>query len=201
MSVESAITAKLKNGDPVSALAELFNLYADRVYHLALGLLGDSFLAEDVVQDTFLAVMKGRDQFEYRSSLATWIYRIAYNASIDRLRKRIDSELPSEDPGDDDESILLLPQEFIEWRWTPEQLLTDQELRFELEKVIDELSAKLKAVFILRDIEDLSIEATAQVLGISVSVVKVRLHRARLELRERLAAYLAAVNGDFHDDL
>ncbi|MEN4011534.1 MAG: sigma-70 family RNA polymerase sigma factor [Chloroflexota bacterium] len=188
---DSSILALLKSDQPQPALGLLFEKYADQVYHLALGLLRDADRAEDVVQDTFLAAYRSRQQFEGRSALGTWLYRIAYNAAMDRLRAREHQPIPEED-ADCDEETAPLPKEFIEWRWTPEELLSDQETRQALEDAVARLSPALRAVFLLRDVEDLSTEETAAILSITPSAVKVRLHRARLELREILAGFFAA---------
>src|SRR5512136_1096841 len=98
MSEETELVAALQSDQPEAALGLLFERYADRIYRLALGILGDPGSAEDVVQDTFLAALTHRQQFEGRSSLATWLYRIATNASLSRLRKRSPLPLPEEDP-------------------------------------------------------------------------------------------------------
>ncbi len=189
---ELEILHGLKSDQPQAALTALFEQYADRVYHLALGLLGDEDTAEDVVQDTFLSVFRSREQFEGRSSAGTWLYRIAYNLSLDRLRSKQTLPLPEEDGLDEMDHPPPLPREFIEWRWLPEELIQDQERRRALDEAIQSLSPALRAVFLLRDVEELSTEETAAVLSISTSAVKVRLHRARLELREKLATLFAA---------
>jgi RNA polymerase sigma-70 factor, ECF subfamily len=185
---EEALLQGLKSSEPTEALATLFDTYADPVYRLALGLLRDPVQAEDVVQDTFLSVMTHRMTFEGRSRIGTWIYRIAYNASLERLRKKKEVPLALEEKDDDDEFIPL-PQSLVEWRWTPEELLVNSEGQKILDKAIQTLSPALRAVFLLRDVEELSIEETAEALGLSASAVKVRLHRARLALREQLSSY------------
>lgn len=197
MSADNDLLIAARAGDP-AALAALFDAHADRVYRLALGLLRDPAEAEDVVQETFLKAMTRLDQFEGRSRLDTWLYRVAYNASLDRLRRRPTEPLPEDDAGDDAPTVM--PQSMVEWRLTPENRLLDGEARAALDAAIQTLPEKLRAVFLLRDIEGLSGEETAEALGLQVGAVKVRLHRARLALRERLAAYfgerLAASGGD-----
>ncbi len=186
------IQAAIQTKDPAAILQVLFEAYADTVYRLALGILRDPQLAEDVVQDTFLSAMTHLDQFEGRSSYHTWLYRIAYNFSLSQLRKRVNLPLPEEDLTRDDEIQPSLPKELVEWNWTPEKLLANQEARFQLEEAIQKLSPTLRAVFLLRDVEGLSTEDTAESLGLSDGAVKVRLHRARLDLREQLAEYFAS---------
>lgn len=181
--------AALRAGDP-AAFEQLFEAYADRLYRLAFGLLGEPAAAEDVVQESFLAVIKGVSSFEGRASLSTWLYRVAYNASIDRLRRKPEESLPPDDPDEDLESPVT-PKAFVDWELTPEQMLADAEVRQHLERAIHALPAGLQAVFLLRDVEGLSTEQTAEALGLSISAAKVRLHRARLQLRELLAGYFS----------
>ena len=193
MADDAAILQALRAGD-ASALAALFDTYADRLYRLAQGLLRNPDEAEDVVQETFLKALTHLDRFEGRSRLSTWLYRVAYNASIDRLRRQGESALPSDDRETEEAGAVPLPQVLVEWR-TPEEILIDAEAQAALDEAIQALSESLRVVFVLRDIEGLSTAETAQVLGISPGAVKVRLHRARLALRERLALLFAGPPG------
>ncbi len=177
----------LQAGDP-AAFEQLFEAYADRLYRLAFGMLGNPAAAEDVVQESFLAVIRGVSTFEGRASLSTWLYRVAYNASIDRLRRKPEEPLPPDEPEEDFESVVL-PQAFVDWDLTPEQVLADAEAWQHVERAIHALPAGLQAVFLLRDVDGLSTEQAAEALGLSISATKVRLHRARLQLRELLAGY------------
>ena len=178
----------LRRRDP-TAFAQLFEMYSDKLYRLSVGLLQDEDEAEGVVQDTFMRLFERLDQFEGRSKLGTWLYRVAYNQSMDRLRKRRPT-VPLVDDFTDDEEIPM-PAVFVDWRQVPEISLTSAEIKAELDKAIGSLPGKLKAIFILREIEGLSTLESTQILGISTSAAKVRLHRARLLLRERLAEYFA----------
>ena len=177
----------LRAGDP-AAFEQLFEANADRLYRLAFGLLGDPAAAEDVVQEAFMAVIKDVATFEGRASLSTWLYRVAYNASIDRLRRKPEAPLPGDEPGDELETAVI-PQAFVNWDLTPEQMLANAEVRQHLDQAIHALPAGLQAVFMLRDVEGLSTAEAAEALGLSISATKVRLHRARLLLRETLAGY------------
>jgi RNA polymerase sigma-70 factor (ECF subfamily) len=179
----------LKSGDP-AALAALFEAHADKVYRLALGLLRDPAAAEDIVQETFLAALTHLDRFEGRSSLSTWLYRVAYNATQDHLRRREGEPLPAEEP-DSEAGEPPMPQALLEWTFTPEQVLADAEAGQQMDLAIGTLPRSMRAVFILRDIEGLSTDETAEALGLSPGAVKVRLHRGRLALRERLSGYFA----------
>jgi RNA polymerase sigma-70 factor (ECF subfamily) len=171
----------LRDGDP-QALSEVFELYSDRIYRLALSLLHDEQAADGVVQDTFMALIEHLDSFEGRSSIGTWLYRVAYNNCMGRLRQ----VRPQIDVEDGDAGM---PERFIDWQTIPETLMTGAEAMAQVEKALETLSPALRTVFILRDIEELSTEEVAQALDISISAVKVRLHRARLALREALSTY------------
>jgi RNA polymerase sigma-70 factor (ECF subfamily) len=147
--------------------------------------------AEDVVQETFLSAFKGIDRFDGRSGLSTWLYRIAFNAAMMRLRRRRPEFVPV-DRADEQEEDLPIPEAMVDWCLLPEQELVRSEAREEMERAIGELPPKLRAVFVMRELEELSTEETAQALGLSEQAVKTRLHRARLLLRERLSSYFAA---------
>ncbi len=187
---ETKLVELLRAGDP-GAFRTLVELNSARVYHVALKLLGDEQEAEDVLQETFLNAFEAIPRFEGRSSLATWLYRIAYNASLMRLRKRrqvttfsLDETLTAEDESGEALSPLL-----VDWSAIPDEQLLTAEARQEMDRAIADLPEPLRAAFILRDIHGLSGAEAAEVLGISVQAVKNRLHRARLQLRDRLSAY------------
>jgi RNA polymerase sigma-70 factor (ECF subfamily) len=180
---ELLIALRDRDGD---AFARLFELYSDKIYRLSVGLLESEAEAEGIVQETFLRFFEKLDQFEGRSKIGTWLYRVAHNASIDHLRRR-KSMLPLDIPEDEN---VPAPAVFADWSQWPERLLTDAEVTAELDKAIASLPGIYRAIFILREIEGLSTRETAEVTELSVSAVKVRLHRARLALRERLAESL-----------
>ncbi len=182
---EKELVAALRRRD-AAAFSQLFAAYSDKIYRLAAGLLENEDEAEGVVQDAFMRLIERLDQFEGRSKLGTWLYRVAYNLSMDRLRRR--RPLLTLNDGDDDGS-LPIPAIYTDWRAAPEAVFESSELTAELDKAIATLPDSLKAVFILREKEGLSTGECAEVLCISVGAVKVRLHRARLHLREQLAAY------------
>ncbi|MEJ2216938.1 MAG: sigma-70 family RNA polymerase sigma factor [Gemmatimonadota bacterium] len=182
MTIDPQLSA-LREGDD-AALGALFERYADRIYRLAVGLLHEPAEAEDVVQESFVKALTNLDRFEGRSGIGTWLYRVAYNAAMDRLRRR--GREPATESGD-----MPSPHSMVDWSSTPEALLLDNEARAALDAATDTLSASLRAVFILRDVEGLSTSEAAEALGISESAAKVRLHRARLQLRERLSEYFS----------
>ncbi len=185
---DDALLAELRARSP-QAFANLFEMYADRLYRLAAGMLGDEFEAEDVVQEAFARFFVKLDGFEGRSQVGTWLYRVTYNLSVDCLRKRKATTTINPQTDDDPEDDFPVPEVFIDWRHVPEMVLSETELSEQLDQAIRNLPEKLKAVFLLREVEGLSTQACAEVLGISPANVKVRLHRARLQLREALTAY------------
>jgi RNA polymerase sigma-70 factor (ECF subfamily) len=189
MPEEYDLLIALQSGDP-EALASLFEAYADRLYRLASGVLGDPIEAEDVVQETFLKAFTRLDGFQGKARLGTWLYRVAYNASLDRLRRRKENLLPVQDIDLDQDQPAPMPEVLLEWN-SPERLMIDREGRAVLHAAIERLPEALRSVFQLRDINELSTSETAEVLGITEGLVKVRLHRARLMLREWLAVYFA----------
>ncbi len=182
---EQELLAALRQGD-AEAFTLLFETYSDKIYGLSVGLLENEAEAEGIVQETFLRFFERLDQFEGRSKISTWLYRVSYNASIDLLRQR----KPHMSVGLVDDDTLPMPAVFVDWSQWPERLLSEDEVTAELDKAISALPEKYRAIFILREIEGLSTRETAQVTDLSVSAVKVRLHRARLLLRERLTESL-----------
>jgi len=140
------------------------------------------------VQETFLSAFKAIGKFENRSSLATWLYRIAHNAALMRLR-RVQPDQVSVDDEDLFGEGLPAPTQLHDWCCLPERDFESSETRAELERAIKDLPEKLRVVFVMRELEGLSTEETAEALDVSIDVVKVRLHRARLQLRERLSIY------------
>lgn len=186
---ERELLAQFQSSDPSKALTELFETYADPIFRLAIQLLGDPASAEDVVQETFISAINHRESFEGRSKISSWLYRIAYNAALGRLRARQEEPLPDDEPEDD--NSIPIPRSLIEWTMTPEQMQADSEAADYLQKAVQSLPLKYRVVFFLRDMEDQSTEQTAEVLGLTEAAVKVRLHRARFALREMLSEYFS----------
>ncbi len=175
----------LQAGDE-TAFTAVFNAHADKIYRLARGLLTDEGQAECVVQDTFMRLLTKPHLFDGRADISTWLYRVAYNLSMDMLRRGQKTVA-----WDGETASLPEPLVLFDWRQLPEASLATADLHEQLDTAVSNLPDKLRAVFILREIEELSIAECAAVLDISPSAVKVRLHRARLQLRETLSAYLA----------
>ncbi len=187
---DQELLERIRAGDK-SACDDCVRVHSPGIYRLALRLMRNPADAEDVVQETFLSAFKGIDRFDGRSGLSTWLYRIAFNAAMMRLRRRRPEFVPV-DAADEPEEELPIPQAMVDWGLLPEQELVRAEAREEMERAIGELPPKLRAVFVMRELEELSTEETAQALGLSEQAVKTRLHRARLLLRERLSSYFAA---------
>lgn len=179
------ILMALRRRDP-QALAILFEQHADAIHRLALNVLGgDAQQADGVVQNTFIALIEHVEQFEGRARISTWLYRVAYNEALRRLR-RARPQLALDDALDED---LPMPASLFDWRDLPEEALRQQEARAMMQAAIDALPASLRAAFTLRDVQEFSTREVAEILSISEAAVKVRLHRARLALREALSAY------------
>ncbi|HSB01703.1 MAG TPA: sigma-70 family RNA polymerase sigma factor, partial [Anaerolineales bacterium] len=168
--------------------ARLVDVYSSPIYRLGLRMLGNPQDAEDILQDTFLNVLTHIAEFEGRSSLATWLYRIAANEALMLLRRK-KPEVSIEDFEAGDEAEDLKPTQFVDWSALPEdQLLSDEGKRI-LDQTIETLPETMRIVFLLRDVEGLSIKETSEALNLTETNVKTRLLRARLFLREQLSAY------------
>lgn len=180
---------KLQAGEPL-AFAQFVEENQSRVYNLALRMLNDPQEAEDVLQETFLNAYKALPEFQGRSSLSTWLYRIASNASLMRLRKKLPDTVSVDEPLtlDTGDSV---PRQLVDWSSLPEDELLSSEARHMMDVAVSELPEPLRVVFVLRDLEGLSTAETGEILGLSEGAVKTRLHRARLKLREVLSSYYA----------
>jgi len=190
LTADHDILERIRSGDK-SACALCIETYGSSLYWLALRLLNNEKEAEDVVQETFLNAFKAIDSFEERSGLGTWLYRIAYNNAMMRLRRPLQTQLSLESALDDSEEGYPVPQQFYDWCCLPEEDFDSEEVRLELNQAIRALPPTLSSVFTLRELEGLSTRETAVALDVSEDVVKTRLRRARLHLREELSAYFA----------
>lgn len=170
------------------AFAKMVDEHSPMIYRLAYRMLGDAQEAEDVLQETFLSAYRHIASFEGRSSLKTWLYRIATNEALMRLRKRKPPTVSVHEEWVDDEGNEV-PRELEDWCCLPEEEFMSSEVQTQLEVATDRLSPALNAVFTLRDLHGFSTRETAGILNISESAVKTRLLRARLQLREALSEY------------
>lgn len=179
----------LRSGDRAE-FARLVDAYSGPVYRLSLRMLGREQDAEDVLQNTFLQALTHIENFEGRSSLSTWLYRIAVNEALMLLRrKRPEVNIDDTESNDDEDDDLSSPSQFVDWGALPEEELLSSEGKKALDRAVETLPETLRMVFILRDIQELSIKDTAEALGLSETNVKTRLLRARLHLREQLSVY------------
>ena len=185
---ETLLVQKAKQGDK-QALAQLVSQYSERIYNLALRILRNREDAEDILQETFMTVIEKLHTFDGRSGFFTWIYRIATNASLMKLRKKKVNF--TEIPDNMDLHNLVDKESFVDWSHDPLWNIQNKEVKSLLDNAINELSDIYRTVFILRDIEQLSIKETAKILNISEENVKIRLRRARLFLREKLSEHFS----------
>src|SRR5881275_1244479 len=190
---ELALVRAAKAGDD-SAFEELIRRYDRNVFRIAQHITQNREDAEDVVQDAFFKAYSNLEQFQGQSKFYTWLVRIAVNEALMKLRRRrpertvsLDEEVKTEDDS--------LPREVADWSPNPEQQYSQAELREILSRTIQGLPPGFRTVFVLRDVEGLSTEETAEALDLSITAVKSRLLRARLQLRERLSRYFQRRDG------
>ena len=178
----------LRSGDR-GEFARLVDTYSGPLYRLALKMIGNPPDAEDVLQNTFLKAFQHIGEFEGRSSLSTWLYRIASNEALMLLRKQRPEITLSDTTPEDEENSDYEPAQFTDWCCLPEEEFLSSESRAALDRAVQHLPEILRIVFILRDIEGLSIQETSQALSLNETAVKTRLLRARLRLRDDLSSY------------
>jgi RNA polymerase sigma-70 factor, ECF subfamily len=192
---ENALVDRLRLGDTM-ALEALMERHASRVFRVARDITRTDADAEEVVQDVFLTIARKIDHFEGRAALSTWIYRVTTNAALIKRRGKraqlevsLEEHLPTfkEDGHRDGERSCLL----ADWSQNPEAELLEGEARAVLSRAIEGLPETYRAVLVLRDVEELSNEETAEILGESVASIKSRAHRARMALREQLTRHWA----------
>jgi RNA polymerase sigma-70 factor, ECF subfamily len=194
MTDERALIAASKSGDS-AALDALVRTHQDRVYGFAMRMCRNVEDAKDILQETFLGVIRSIREFREESKFTTWLYRIASNACLKKRRRGVHEPTPEQELSLDD----LMPRpdaegrrpEIADWSGDAERALLRGELSARMENAIDKLPKDYKIVLVLRDVEGLSAEETAQAVGLSVPAVKSRLHRARVFIRRELADYLA----------
>ena len=191
---ESALVAKAREGD-AAAYSELVGRYERKIFRLAKHITQNDEDAEDVLQETFLKAYEHLGDFQGQSKFYTWVVRIAVNESLMKLRRRkSDRTVPLDEPVDTGEDTVV--REIAVWEENPEQRYSREELGTILDEAVQSLKPAFRTVFVLRDIEELSTEETAEALGISVPAVKSRLLRARLQLREKLTRFFKRKGDD-----
>jgi len=186
---DQALVEKTKSGD-YQAFEALVNRYEGKVYRLSMRMLRNQQDAEDALQETFLQVYRGLENFEGRSMFSTWLFRLATNVCLMKIRHRetepqhllpLEDYLPRHEEGEQ--------PPIQDWPDLPDEALLSKESRAKMLAALEKLPAEYRLVFILRDIEGFSNAEAGETLGISVAAVKSRLHRARLALRGVLAEY------------
>ncbi len=193
MTDEQTLIASSKDGDP-AALDALVRAHQGRVYGFAMRMCRNVEDAKDILQETFLGMIRSIREFREESKFSTWLYRIAANACLKKRRRGVHDPMPEQELSLDE----LMPRpdaeghkpEIPDWSDDAERALLRGELTSKMEAAIDKLPKDYKIVLVLRDVEGLSAEETAQALGLSVAAVKSRLHRARVFVRRELAEYL-----------
>jgi RNA polymerase sigma-70 factor (ECF subfamily) len=190
---ELALVQAAKKGD-LEAFSQLVKRYDRNVFRIAQHITHNEEDAQDVVQDAFLKAYQNLEQFQGNSKFYTWLVRIAVNEALMKLRRRRTDRTVSIDEDVETEEGSM-PREVADWSPNPEQLYGQSELSEILKKTIQGLPPSFRTVFVLRDVEGLSTEETAEMLGLSIPAVKSRLLRARLQLRDRLAKYFKSKRG------
>jgi RNA polymerase sigma-70 factor, ECF subfamily len=178
-----------------AAFEELVNRYENKLYRLAMRFVRNETDAQEILQDAFLSAWRNLPTFEGRAQFGSWMYRVTVNAALMLLRSR---NRHPEITVDDVEPTVLndavaesgqTMRANADWSQRPDDQLQSAEMRKHIQTSVDALPDGLRAVFLLRDVEELSTEDTAEMLGLSVPAVKTRLHRARLALREAIGRY------------
>ncbi len=191
---EAALVAQARTGN-AAAFSSLVERYEGKIFRLAQHITQNREDAEDVLQETFLKAYEHLDQFQGAARFYTWIVRIAVNQALMKLRKRksdrtvsMDEEI---DTGED-----TVAREIAGWEENPEQQYSREEMTSILNTAVDGLPPIYRAVFVLRDVDELSTEETAEALNLSIPAVKSRLLRARLQLRDKLTRYFKRKGDD-----
>ncbi|GAK42615.1 RNA polymerase sigma factor [Paenibacillus sp. TCA20] len=181
--LENRLVNLILKGDQ-RAFAELVELYKDKLFHLAYRMLNNRHEAEDIVQETFLRVYRNMEKYDPEQKFSTWIYRIATNLCIDRLRRKkpsysLDAELGDQEGTD---GYAMIPSD----NRTPESEALLSETQRIIRDAIETLPAKYKSIMVLRYLQDLSLQEISDILGMPVTTIKTRVHRGREFLRKKL---------------
>lgn len=191
---EDEIIALARRGD-AAAFSQLMSRYEGKIFRLAQHITQNREDAEDVLQEAFLKAYEHLDQFQGNSKFYTWVVRIAVNQALMKLRKRKNDRTVSIDEGiDTGEDVIV--REIAAWDPDPEQQYSREELSEILDSAVESLAPAYRTVLVLRDIDELSTEETAEALDLTVPAVKSRLLRARLQLREKLTRYFKRKGDD-----
>ncbi|MGE5560219.1 MAG: sigma-70 family RNA polymerase sigma factor [Chloroflexota bacterium] len=182
MDSDEVLAGRCQRGD-MTSFTELVNRYKDRVFNLALRMLHNRHDAEDLAQETFLNVYRAIASFHTDERFSTWIYKIASNLCIDRLRKRRYNSLSLDAPVQEGEELY---RQIPDWSHAPEPIYEQSELREDVQAAIDQLPAKYRMIILLRHMQDMAYEEIAVIMDLPIGTVKTRLFRAREILRRHL---------------
>lgn len=186
---ESELIRRILGGEK-ELFHDLIRPYEKRVYLAALAVLGSEAEAEDAAQEVMIKAFRNLKSFRGEARFSTWLLSIALNEGRGRLRKAKRTPIESLDERQEGQEGDFTPAMLTDWREIPLETLERSELRAALREAVAELSPIYREVFTLRDLEEMNVEETAHILGVTANVVKVRLHRARLQLQKRLAPWL-----------
>lgn len=183
---DEQLIKKAISGDKL-ALSEIVKRYEQTVYNFAFKICRNKERAEHTMQETFLSMIKSLNQFSGKSKLSTWLYTIVSNhcLMLARSQKKYDYDLLENEDG------LINDNKVVDWKFTPDKLAENNELKVVLDEAIQKLPYEYRIVFLLRDVEGLSTQETGKIVNLSVPAVKSRLHRARAYLRNELNKTLA----------
>jgi len=185
-------------GKDEAAFEELVSRYEDKLYRLAMRFVRNETDAQEILQDAFLSAWRNLPTFEGRAQFGSWMYRVTVNAALMLLRSRNrhpEVAVDDVEPTALNEAVIesgQMVRSNTDWSQQADEQIQSEELRRHIQTSVDALPEGLRTVFLLRDVEELSTEDTAELLGLSVPAVKTRLHRARLALREAIGRYFAA---------
>jgi RNA polymerase sigma-70 factor, ECF subfamily len=185
---ELVVCARAKD---FGAFEQLLDRYEDKIFRLAYRFVRNESEAKEILQDTFLSIWRKLDTFKGDSQFGSWLYRVAANTALMRLRsQRRHPEISTEElPVGYLDNYGQLPSVGENWSKRPDDELQSEELRRYIQTSVDALPEIYRTVFLLRDVEGLSTEETGEILAISVPTVKTRLHRARIALRDAITQY------------
>jgi RNA polymerase sigma-70 factor (ECF subfamily) len=193
VSDDMALVHAAKAGNVV-AFEELVKRYDRKLFRIAQHLTHSLEDAQDIVQDSFLKAFQHLGQFREDAKFSTWLIRITFNQCMMLLRKRRATKEQSMDNNDSSSQENNRAMEVPDWVPNPEELYRTAELREILRNTLQKLNPGLRVVFVLRDIEGLSLEQTAEALDLSLAAIKARSRRARMQLRARLSRYFNKPN-------
>ncbi|MCM8785165.1 MAG: sigma-70 family RNA polymerase sigma factor [Candidatus Omnitrophica bacterium] len=183
---ELELVEKAKSGDN-KAFEELVKRTQNKIYNLGLKILGNKDDAADLLQETYIKAYESLPNFEGKSSFYTWLYRIATNFALMKLRKEKYKKISINEIKQASNGNYKL--EISDWSNNPQIQYRNEELKEILNEAINSLPPKYKTIFILHDIEGLSLSEISEILSLSIPTIKTRIHRSRLYLREKLSEY------------